>query len=252
MGDNIKILVIGDTCKDVYIYGDCERLCPDAPVPVFLPKYEIITSGMSGNVVNNLISLGINPDIITNEKQVTKIRYVDDKTNQMIIRIDEGENDIKRISNISEIDLNIYDGIIISDYDKGFLFEEDIKYICNNHDMVFIDTKKHINNYCKNATYIKINNLEYKLSKYNIDNMDIYNSLIITLGSKGAKYKNKIYPVEMVDIKDQTGAGDTFICALMSEFLKTKDIDMSIEFANKCSSWVVTQRGVTIVNRNKI
>ena len=38
----MKILVIGDSCKDKYIYGLCERMCPEAPVPVFQPIKEKI------------------------------------------------------------------------------------------------------------------------------------------------------------------------------------------------------------------
>jgi len=34
----MKILVIGDSCKDVFIYGKANRLCPEAPVPVFIPQ----------------------------------------------------------------------------------------------------------------------------------------------------------------------------------------------------------------------
>ena len=33
----MKILVIGDSCKDVFIYGKVERLSPDAPVPILIP-----------------------------------------------------------------------------------------------------------------------------------------------------------------------------------------------------------------------
>jgi len=45
--------------------------------------------------------------------------------------------------------------VIISDYDKGFLEETDIKFICDNHDNVFIDTKKVIGDYCKNCRFLK-------------------------------------------------------------------------------------------------
>ena len=31
----MKILIIGESCLDVYQYGDSRRLCPEAPVPVF-------------------------------------------------------------------------------------------------------------------------------------------------------------------------------------------------------------------------
>ena len=33
----MKILVIGDSCTDIFIYGEIDRICPEAPVPVFKP-----------------------------------------------------------------------------------------------------------------------------------------------------------------------------------------------------------------------
>ena len=59
----MKVLVIGDSCKDVYVYGKCERLCPDAPVPVFMPLRKEENQGMAGNVRRNLQSLGIECDL---------------------------------------------------------------------------------------------------------------------------------------------------------------------------------------------
>jgi bifunctional ADP-heptose synthase (sugar kinase/adenylyltransferase) len=50
----MKILVIGDSCTDVFIYGRCERLNPEAPIPVFEPTKTITNQGMAGNVVANL------------------------------------------------------------------------------------------------------------------------------------------------------------------------------------------------------
>ena len=41
------ILVIGDACIDEFVYGKCTRLCPDAPVPVFIPLETIRNGGMS-------------------------------------------------------------------------------------------------------------------------------------------------------------------------------------------------------------
>lgn len=239
-----KILVIGDSCNDIYIYGKCDRLCPDAPVPVLLPETEIVSEGMSGNVVNNLKIFDVDVEHITNKNKITKTRYVDAKTNQMLVRIDVENDIITRIENIDKINYGDYDGVIISDYNKGFLYEEDISYICENHPNVFIDTKKEINTFCVKAKIIKINELEYSNSKKVISKLDISNSLITTLGSKGARYKNKLFNVEKVDIKDQTGAGDTFISALMYKYLETNNINDSIEFANKCATFVVQQRGV--------
>ena len=33
----MKILVIGESCRDIFHYGECNRLCPGTPVPVFNP-----------------------------------------------------------------------------------------------------------------------------------------------------------------------------------------------------------------------
>lgn len=244
---NQKVLVVGDSCKDVYIYGNCERLCPDGPVPVFIPLYEKTKEGMASNVYNNLKSLGVDCDIVTNKKNITKNRYVDDKTNQLIVRVDLGETQVDRID-ITKLELDKYAGVIISDYMKGFLLESDIEYICNNHPNVLIDTKKILGEFCKNATFIKVNEHEYKASKHILDKyIDLNSSLIITLGSKGCSYKDKIYSVKKVEVKDQTGAGDTFVAGFMAKYLSSKSVDQSIKFANECSTKVVQKRGTTII-----
>ena len=92
----MKIIVIGESCKDVFVYGDCNRLSPEAPVPVMIPKQIKDNFGMSGNVVKNLEVLDSNLEIIHwhQEELITKTRYVDKKSNHMFLRVDEGENSI--------------------------------------------------------------------------------------------------------------------------------------------------------------
>ena len=75
----------------------------------------------------------------------------------------------------------------------------------------------------------------------------ITDKLIITLGNKGSKHKNKIYPVERVEIKDMVGAGDTFISSLTYKFILTNNINESIRFANECATIVVQQKGVNVI-----
>ena len=50
----MRILVVGDSCKDIFIYGDINRLTPEAPVPVFQPIRERSNAGMANNVVKNV------------------------------------------------------------------------------------------------------------------------------------------------------------------------------------------------------
>ena len=203
---------------------------------------------MAQNVFENIQSIYKDVDIITTTKQTTKTRYVEEKTNHQIIRIDSENTPINRIRDIEKIDFSKYGIVIISDYNKGFLLNSDIEYICSNHNKVLIDTKKILGDYCINAKFIKINEVELQnniLAYVNID--DFKNSLIVTLGSKGCRYKETIYPVDKVVVKDLSGAGDTFIAALAVNYITTKDIDKAIKFANDCATNVVQLKGVNTI-----
>ncbi len=72
----MKVLVIGDSCLDKFIYCNIERICPEAPVPVMNPIKLIENGGMPMNVYNNLLSLRATQDIKTNENRqsITKTR----------------------------------------------------------------------------------------------------------------------------------------------------------------------------------
>ena len=65
------------------------------------------------------------------------------------------------------------------------------------------------------------------------------------MGSKGCRYQDQHYPVEKVEIKDLSGAGDSFLAGLVCEYLKDRDVGKSIEFANRCATRVVQQKGVS-------
>ena len=73
------ILVIGETCRDVFVYCDSNRLCPEAPVPVLNIVDQRENPGMAGNVRRNIESLlGGTIDINTNTNwyEIAKTRYV--------------------------------------------------------------------------------------------------------------------------------------------------------------------------------
>tara|TARA_R110000765_G_scaffold425368_1_gene538191 strand:+ start:662 stop:1393 length:732 start_codon:yes stop_codon:yes gene_type:complete len=243
----VTILVIGESCVDIFQYGDCKRLCPEAPVPVFNPTIKIENGGMAFNVYRNLQALDVDCLLRTNDnhREITKTRFIDEKTNHMFMRLDINDQSYKR-DNIKNIDFSQYDAIIVSDYNKGFLLEEDIDHIGKNHNCVFLDTKKILGPWCKNINYIKINLDEYEKTKHNLDK-EILNKLIITMGPAGAKFNDITYSVPKVEIKDTSGAGDTFIAACTSEFIKTKNIEKSIKFGNICATTVVQKMGVVTI-----
>ena len=250
----MKLLVIGESCLDVYQYGDSVRLCPEAPVPVFNSNNVRNTnSGMAMNVFKNISSLTeeaedpFDVNIYTNGdwETITKTRFVDYRTNYVVVRVDENES-LYGSCRTSEIDFGEYDAVVISDYNKGFLSERDIEHIAREAAITFLDTKKVLGDWCKNVTYIKINDVEYAKTKHMLTS-EMIQKMIITLGPDGCKYQNIVYPVPQVEIKDAAGAGDTFIAALAVEYIKTKNIQKAIRFANTCATKVVQKKGVSVI-----
>ena len=200
----LKILLIGDSCTDEYVYGTCERLNPEAPVPILRFDRKETTRGMAWNVRENLMSFGIEVFILTNSESIIKTRYIDEKSNQHILRVDdEGLCDPMEY----ELPEDEYDALVISDYDKGFLTQKRIQELVDWFDgPVFIDSKK--TKLPKKDCYLKINEVESKLLKG-------YKNLIVTKGAGGADYNKVNYPGEKTKIVDVVGAGDTFLSALV-------------------------------------
>jgi D-beta-D-heptose 7-phosphate kinase/D-beta-D-heptose 1-phosphate adenosyltransferase len=220
-------------------------LCPDVPVPVLNILDQQENPGMAKNVYRNIKNLVSDCDMVTNNNwyDITKTRYVHKNSNHMFFRVDTTQS-IPRIDT-STIDYD-YDAIVISDYDKGFLTEDDINEICFKHSNVFLDTKKILGTWAQHAKYIKINDYEYQNSKPYMS-PELKNKIIHTMGSDGCEYKDVIYPVNRVDVKDVSGAGDSFISGLVVKYYETGDIIQSIKFANECASEVVKHRGVTTI-----
>ncbi len=54
----LRVLVVGDVMLDEYLWGDVERVSPEAPVPVVHVTRESTALGGAGNVVRNVIAMG--------------------------------------------------------------------------------------------------------------------------------------------------------------------------------------------------
>ena len=151
------IAVIGDLMLDHYIWGSCERISPEAPVPVVSVSKESTVLGGAGNVVTNLLSLGAEVSIFSvvgedetakemesllkesDVKNVTLIHEYSRRTtkksriiasSQQVIRYDD--ETIENITSLSEEalltgfkkELEEYDSVLLSDYGKGVLTTE--------------------------------------------------------------------------------------------------------------------------------
>ena len=259
---NIPIfMVIGEQCLDQFVYGSSERLCPEAPVPVFVPSETKTSMGMASNVLSNLQSL-LRKEKISNiifnefcQHGIIKTRYVDKKSNHIFLRVDVGDKDVNRLSFGNDFCRHLKDSeiILISDYNKGFLTEDDILKISklkSENAKIFLDTKKILSiDLIESVDFIKMNSVEYQNNvKYFGKSLDKYkNKIIVTLGGDGAMYDDVKYPVETSQTIDVSGAGDTFLASLAYYYAVGNTIKDSINFANQMASKVVTKRGVSII-----
>ncbi|HIC44807.1 MAG TPA: D-glycero-beta-D-manno-heptose-7-phosphate kinase [Sulfurimonas sp.] len=152
-----NILVVGDLMIDHYLWGQTNRISPEAPVQVVDVSKETSVLGGAGNVINNLHTLGasvsvasvIGQDDIGKELLIMlkslgikteglvsqKGRKTSEKSriiasNQQILRYDKESKEDISTESVQEIikaikkDLFLYDMIILSDYGKGVLTKE--------------------------------------------------------------------------------------------------------------------------------
>ena len=247
-----NVIVIGDKCTDKYIFGECSRLSPEQPVPV-LDKTRIEERpGMAGNTELNLQAFGINTVLLSQRELITKTRFVDTNSGYQLMRLDETPK-VGRIAN-AELKMAMMhmnpDAIVISDYDKGYITDDDLWHLCNNFNRpVFVDTKKR-RLFHKDNVFWKINKKEYDL--LDKDHLPNDTHLIVTLGSRGVKWSGFTFQPQVVKVFDVCGAGDTFLAALVYEFLKTSNMQKSIDLANRAAAISVTHPGAYYLNQDDI
>ena len=252
--------LIGDYILDIYVYGDCNRISPESPIPVFEKKRTEHFPGGSGNVERNLKALGA--DVQHYHVPITefsiKKRYV--TNNQIVFRSDD---DFK--STVGYTDCSFHkevEYVILSDYDKGFINDpaKIIKKLKKTGKKVVVDLKKPIRKYF-GADVVKMNEREFE--KYvgsgsyqtaRIDNL--IDTLIITKGAKGCTVVNSdgefMIKTDDHPVSDVTGAGDVFIAALTYYLACGKSMIIAAEYATKLASISVTKFGTYVLTDDDI
>lgn len=318
-----KVLVIGDLMLDRFTYGDVIRISPEAPVPILHVKNEESYLGGAGNVARNISALigNSNSDnifmigVIGKDKSadiimeninyanisskgividdtrstITKTRIV--AGTQQIVRIDEEDtspfssNIVKNIEKAFMDNVDNYNVVIISDYNKGVITKQLSKKIidtCNKKNKaVLVDPAiKHFSFY-KKATLMTPNlkeaveGVESKSPFYEFDVKAIkvlgeniikklsLSKLMITLGANGMalfdkdiKLKDKnipyIIPTKAKSVFDVSGAGDTVISVLAMCLSVGLSFKESSEIANAAAGVVVGKRGTSTLSLKEL
>lgn len=252
-----NILVIGESCTDLFEYGTCTRLNPEAPTPVFVSDKLVQNRGMAGNVHSNLTLICPTSWQIDHlhqlEGEIVKHRFVDSASNYIILRVDK-DGPVEPFRLTPDVITMIHDAdiVVVSDYNKGFLTEAALQDISCTAKISFMDTKKPLGKWAQEFDYIKINKKEFANPAHDknfiLENL---NKIIVTMGEAGAVLgKIHVIQTKRVEVKDVSGAGDTFLAGLVAKYAKTNDIIESIKFANLCAGEAVSHKGVVSVTQS--
>ncbi|MEA1946325.1 MAG: D-glycero-beta-D-manno-heptose-7-phosphate kinase [Thermodesulfobacteriota bacterium] len=152
--DKCNLLVVGDLMLDEYLWGEVDRISPEAPVQVVSINNEDFALGGAGNVVNNVVALGAkvsaagvigsgkNGQILLNKFKELGVdtagivqepgRTTTKKTriiasHQHVLRIDRetdkaiSDPTLEKITRFIKDKIADVDVVLISDYGKGLI-----------------------------------------------------------------------------------------------------------------------------------
>jgi D-beta-D-heptose 7-phosphate kinase/D-beta-D-heptose 1-phosphate adenosyltransferase len=152
-----RVLCVGDVMLDRFVYGQVDRISPEAPIPVLSVERELSMLGGAGNVVRNLVALGaeicfltvvgddragreitslvgaeerVEPHLLIESKRITTIKTRLVAGSQQLLRTDRETvapiNDAVASDLLRRVGESLADNrvMVLSDYGKGVLRPE--------------------------------------------------------------------------------------------------------------------------------
>jgi rfaE bifunctional protein kinase chain/domain len=299
-----RILVIGDIMLDHYVIGSVSRISPEAPVPVLLKESEHYYLGGAGNVFSNVHTLGGQSDILSvigdddsgdividmvnsksdlsnllksaSRKTTCKSRYIGNS--HQLLRVDDETCDNIDIATANSFIekfrsiIDLYDCVIIEDYNKGLLtpdvIKQSISIAKSRNKIIIVDPKIKNIGYYSGSTYIKPNFSEFcSMVDEKLDISDIshivnkarevliamsIDGILITLSDKGILYVDSATyyhsPGYPINVSDVSGAGDTVTAMFALATCSGIGIENTLTLCNISGSIACSQIGAVSVN----
>jgi len=197
--NKLKVLIIGDVMIDSYLWGNVERISPEAPVPIVHVQKRELRLGGAANVALNVQSLGATPilssvigddadgasfltllknnklsteGIIKSSERITTIKHRVIAGSHHMLRIDQeidssiSKPDAKKLIGKAKKLIAKCDAVIFEDYDKGVLNKlviNEIIAFCNKIGVpTIVDPKKRNFLFYQKASLFKPNKKELK------------------------------------------------------------------------------------------
>jgi rfaE bifunctional protein kinase chain/domain len=302
-----RLLVLGDVILDRYWWGECDRLSPEAPVPIVRKQRSTVRPGGAANTAANLVALGAVVAVagvvgadgpaaeLRNELKASSItaflvedpaRPTTSKTrimalHQQVARVDEEET-IALPGYLADAvagwvagELPNCQGVVISDYGKGFLtpglLEKVIALANQKGCRTFVDPKGPDYKRYSGCFLLKPNRIELGL----LTSMPVRNreetlkagrtlaswmpgvTILVTEGAEGMTVfspdgREERVPSVRRQVFDVTGAGDTVLATVSLAICAGATLRHAVELASLAAAIAVSEMGTVAVTREQL
>lgn len=299
-----RVLVLGDVILDHYVRGSVSRTSPEAPVPILNVEDEEWLPGGAANVARNLVTLGAEVDLVglVGVDEAGRIlrdqlaategltpQLIEDPTRPTILKtrcVAQGQQmlrlDREKVSWAPSVVydqafarvealLDNVDGVILSDYGKGFLHPAFIARVIaaarQRSLRVLVDPKGRDYARYRGASLLTPNQKEAaEASGVSITDNDTAaeaaailqrtvegEAVVITRGAAGvsvfpADGAPHHAPARAREVFDVTGAGDTFIATMGLALFSGSSLAEAAELGNLAGGFVVGLAGVATIS----
>jgi bifunctional ADP-heptose synthase (sugar kinase/adenylyltransferase) len=233
------VLVVGDFMWDHYLIGICERVSPEAPIPIVKIIRSFTLPGGAGNVDRNLKSLGVDSRVLSG--------YGPDGTQIIKNRLMVGDHNVARWDEDYEystvrIDEPVEaDALVISDYLKGSIDPTTILQLAQLNLPTYVDTKRDPR-WFRNFRDVTIfpNLKEY--TQYR-EGYDSFERCVLKKSAEGMvmlEYGKEIRHIPSMAryVRSVNGAGDSVIAGYVTATLQGRE---PMHYAAWCAAMAVEQ-----------
>lgn len=280
---DVRILVIGDCMRDVWITGTVDRISPEAPVPVLVrDPVEHSTLGGAGNTLECVKALGADAKGVFMRRRggvpvssadwPTRTRFT--AGGHQLLRVDDDH--LLKLPVTEEIERDCCEAIArwaqesdiiaVSDYGHGSVTWRVLDAARETGLPVVVDPARNAcaDHYC-GVSVIKPNQRELAtLFPERHDDVDrvvgiVFNtgaSVVATLGARGMMVKDRaahetvLVPGHEVPVADVTGAGDVAMAVLCCALGAGGNLLDAARLANLAASLSVQRPGTATVSRD--
>lgn len=246
--------VIGEAARVNLVYFEPNVSTTTYPV-VRQVGYEN-RAGLGLLVSDTLCSMGVQGQVKTRQQQTETI-FLDKKSGRPLVHI-KPERSYGYVTNYLDIRVAklgkaadpftwesyrhtnqtnpIY---LLADYDEFDIAEKDIpRLIHEAPGPVYVSTRKRNLSLYEGAKAVIISENDFRLAK------NLVTNLVVTLGSDGASYNEKVYPVSAQTSGDNLGCRETFFAVFSYTHFFTDDYEYSIKMANRAASEIAKSKAL--------